>query len=185
MNPATEKSATRVGLIFAKSRNNVIGINNALPWHLPEDLAHFKRTTQGHPVIMGRKTWDSLPERFRPLPGRTNIVLTRQPGWMQEGAVVAASMDEALHLVREAAQVWVIGGSQVYEAALPYADTAVVTVVDVHVEGDAYGPELSPEDWTAQQGPLLLSTTGVGYQIAEYEKREQDSKEQLFCKEAP
>ena len=98
-----------LGLIFARARNGVIGRDNQMPWHLPEDLAHFKATTLGQPVIMGRKTWDSLPPRFRPLPGRLNVVITRQPHWVAEGAQVAHSLPEALALCPSASQPWVMG----------------------------------------------------------------------------
>ena len=87
----------RINLIFARAANGVIGLDGTMPWHLPEDMAHFKQQTAGAPVIMGRKTWDSLPPRFRPLPGRRNIVVTRQPDWHAEGAQRAASLQEALH----------------------------------------------------------------------------------------
>ena len=94
--PALSPPAMKLHLIYARARNGVIGVNNTLPWHLPQDLAHFKRTTLGCPVIMGRKTWDSLPPKFRPLPGRLNIVVTRQSGWQAQGATCVASIPEAL-----------------------------------------------------------------------------------------
>ena len=97
-------------LIFARAANGVIGRNNALPWHLPEDLAHFKRLTLGCPVIMGRKTWDSLPPRFRPLPGRRNVVVTRQPDWQAEGVLRAHSLPEALQQCQDEADVWSSAG---------------------------------------------------------------------------
>lgn len=126
----------RLNLIYARARNGVIGRNNALPWHLPEDLAHFKATTLGCPVIMGRRTWDSLPPRFRPLPGRMNVVLTRDPHW--PGTCVAqpqaqadqksvntplhfASLENALSALQHHPEVWVIGGAQIYAQALPLA----------------------------------------------------------------
>ena len=107
----------RINLIFARASNGVIGKDNSMPWHLPEDLAHFKRLTQGCPVIMGRKTWDSLPPRFRPLPGRSNIVITRQPIWQAEGALHASSLPEALQLSGDVPEVWVIGGAEIYRQA--------------------------------------------------------------------
>jgi dihydrofolate reductase len=103
----------KLGLIFARARNGVIGKAGGLPWHLPEDMAHFKQVTMGCPVIMGRKTWDSLPERFRPLPGRTNIVVTRAPQWNAPGAVRAASLPEAVALCTGQPQAWVIGGADI------------------------------------------------------------------------
>ena len=118
-----------LNLIFARSRNGVIGKDNTLPWHLPEDLAHFKQTTFGQPVLMGRKTWESLPPKFRPLPGRTNIVVTRQTNWHAEGAVVAHTIEEAVQHCPPDSQVWVIGGAEVYAQAMPLAARAMVTQV--------------------------------------------------------
>jgi dihydrofolate reductase len=130
-----------LALIAAVARNGVIGRDNALLWHLPEDSRFFKRTTLGHPVIMGRKTWDSLPERFRPLPGRHNIVVTRQPRWQAEGATRAASLDDALaRLAPGTGKVFVIGGGELYGAALPQADELVLTEIDQSFEGDACFP---------------------------------------------
>ena len=113
-------------LIYARSRNGVIGRDGQLPWHLPADLAHFKQTTLGQAVVMGRKTWDSLPERFRPLPGRTNIVITRQTGWHAPGALVAHSLEQAMSLCPAPGPLWVIGGAEIYAQALPLASTVVV-----------------------------------------------------------
>ena len=135
----------RIGLIWAQARGGVIGKDGAMPWHLPEDLAHFKRTTLSHPVIMGRKTWDSIPPRFRPLPGRTNIVVTRQPDWHESGSQLAPSLREALQKCENSEQVWVIGGAQIYAQALPLADELVVTEIDAEVDGDAFAPAIGPE----------------------------------------
>ena len=119
-------------LIYAQAANAVIGKNGTMPWHLPEDLAHFRQRTQGCAVVMGRTTWDSLPERFRPLPGRTNIVVTRNPAWQAAGAIAAHSLPEALaEAARHSATVWVIGGAQIYAQALPLADGLVVTEINV------------------------------------------------------
>ncbi len=133
---------TRVHLIWAQARGGVIGDKGGLPWHVPQDLAHFKRLTFGCPVIMGRKTWDSLPERFRPLPGRTNIVVTRNRSWQAPGAAAAAGLHEALQLCAQNDQVWVIGGAQIYAQALPLATIAVVTHIDADHAGDAFAPRL-------------------------------------------
>ena len=139
--------ATRMtlGLIYARARNGVIGKDNTLPWHLPQDLAHFKATTLGQPVIMGRKTWDSLPPRFRPLPGRTNIVVTRQRDWQADGAKVAHGVEQALTLCPPDTHPWVIGGAELYAQALPLATRVVVTEIDADFEGDAFAPTLGPE----------------------------------------
>ncbi len=129
-----------ITLIAAVARNGVIGAGNALLWRLPEDQQHFRRTTLKHPVIMGRKTWDSLPARFRPLPGRTNIVVTRNAAWQAEGAQVAHSLEEALSLAGPCAEVFVIGGEQLYTAALPWAQRLVLTEIDRDFEGDTQFP---------------------------------------------
>jgi dihydrofolate reductase len=139
MNPSAPRRP-HLSLIAAVAQNGCIGQNNQLPWHLPEDLAHFRALTQGHAVIMGRKTWDSLPPRFRPLPGRRNVVLTRQSGWAAPGAQVAGSLPEALALLDDVAQAYVIGGAQIYAQALPLADALVLTEIHQAVAGDAYFP---------------------------------------------
>lgn len=149
-------------LIFARAANGVIGHEGALPWHLPEDMAHFKRTTLGCPVIMGRKTWDSLPPKFRPLPGRTNVVITRQADWSVAGALRAASLEEALHLCAGQPHAWVIGGAQIYAQALPLAHTAVVTEIDTLVEGDAFAPTFGP-DWRETAREAHVAANGLHY----------------------
>jgi dihydrofolate reductase len=128
-------------MIAAVARNGVIGRDNALLWHLPEDMRHFRTATAGCAVIMGRKTWDSLPERFRPLPGRRNIVVTRQPAWSAAGAERAASLQQALGLVADAARVFVIGGAQLYAAALQQADELLLTEIDRDYVGDVRFPD--------------------------------------------
>lgn len=151
-----------LNLIFARARNGVIGRDNTLPWHLPEDLAHFKQTTLGQPVIMGRKTWDSLPPKFRPLPGRTNIVVTRQSAWQADGAQVAHSVEQALALCPAGAQAWVIGGAELYAQALPLAGTAVVTEIDADFEGDAYAPTFD-SSWHESSRVSGLAANGLCY----------------------
>ncbi len=150
----------KIHLIYARARNGVIGKDGQMPWHLPEDLAHFKRTTMSHPVIMGRKTWDSLPARFRPLPGRTNIVVTRQSDWHENGATPAPDLREALQLCENSAEVWVIGGAQIYAQALPLADTVVETVIDADFDGDAFAPPLGNE-WHEVARVPFESATGL------------------------
>jgi dihydrofolate reductase len=130
----------RLALIAAVARNGCIGKDNALPFRLPEDLQHFRRVTMGCPVIMGRRTWESLPARFRPLPGRRNIVVTRDPGWYAEGAEPARSIDAALALSAAADKAFVIGGGQLYEATLARADDLVLTEIGRDFDGDAYFP---------------------------------------------
>jgi dihydrofolate reductase len=161
---------SELGLVYARSRNGVIGRDNQLPWRLPEDLAHFKAVTLGCPVIMGRKTWDSLPPKFRPLPGRRNIVVTRQPGWQAEGAERAGSLDEALALCTDAPRVWVTGGAELYRLALPRADVVEATVIDRDYEGDAHAPSLGPE-WQEAARASHVSAAGLPYSFVTYRRR--------------
>jgi len=161
--------ATRLHLIYARAANGVIGANNTLPWHLPEDLAHFKRHTLGCPVIMGRKTWDSLPPKFRPLPGRLNLVVTRQPDWQAQGAQAAASLQDALTHCSDAPDAWVIGGAQIYGQALPLAHSVVVTEIDLQVPGDAFAPELGSL-WRETHRERHVSATGLAYSFVNYQR---------------
>jgi dihydrofolate reductase len=161
--------ATRLHLIYARAANGVIGANNTLPWHLPEDLVHFKRHTLGCPVIMGRKTWDSLPPKFRPLPGRLNLVVTRQAGWQAQGARAAASLEEALLHCGDAGDAWVIGGAQIYAQALPLAARVVVTEIDLQVQGDAFAPELG-NDWRESSRESHVSANGLAYSFVNYQR---------------
>jgi dihydrofolate reductase len=141
----SEPARRRVVLVAAVADNGVIGVDGDLPWRLPPDLAHFKRTTLGHVVVMGRKTYESMG---RPLPGRTNVVVTRQPSWSAEGVLVAASLDEAMALAREHdGDVMVIGGGEVYAQSLDLAHEVVLTEVHLAPEGDARFPALDPEVW--------------------------------------
>ncbi len=149
-----------LALIAAVPRNRVIGRGGELVWHESEDQKHFRRVTMGCPVIMGRKTWDSLPPRFRPLPGRRNVVVTRNPVWQAEGAERAGSLDEALARVADADKVFVIGGAELYALALPRADELELTEVDAEFDGDAHFP-----DWPRGQFRLAASearTAGDG-----------------------
>ncbi|MDO9396240.1 MAG: dihydrofolate reductase, partial [Herbiconiux sp.] len=128
--------AGRVGLVWAEARGGVIGDGGGIPWHLPEDLKHFRTLTSGATVVMGRKTWDSLPERFRPLPGRTNVVVTRQEGWSADGAVAVHSLAEALDRAETAGEdVWVIGGGEIYSQAMARAERLEITEVDLDLAG--------------------------------------------------
>ena len=157
-------------LIYARAANGVIGKDGTMPWHLPEDLAHFKQLTQGHPVVMGRKTWDSLPARFRPLPGRTNIVVTRQADWQADGAQRAASLEDALALCAQAATVWVIGGAQIYAQALPLADRVEVTEIARDFDGDAHAPTLGPE-WVESARSRHVGASGLPFSFVTYVRR--------------
>lgn len=178
-----------VGLIWAQGRNREIGEGGTLPWQVPEDLAHFAALTRGCPVVMGRRTWESLPERSRPLPGRENIVLTRQADWSAPGAHVAPNLREGVELARELAGagagkragadgrpgVWVIGGTSVYQAALDegFADVVEVTEVDVDVpSADAFAPALDLGAWKlSDESPWRTSESGMPYRFMTYERR--------------
>ncbi|MES2191357.1 MAG: dihydrofolate reductase [Pseudomonadota bacterium] len=160
----------QVNMIYARAANGVIGKNDTLPWHLPEDMAHFRQITMGWPVIMGRKTWDSLPPKFRPLPGRTNIVITRQADWQAEGARVAGSVEDAISLAGNVEQVWVIGGAQIYALAEPLADRIEVTEIAQDFEGDAYAPVLSTQ-WLASGREKHISKTGLAFSFITYNKQ--------------
>src|SRR5690625_555131 len=133
-----------LGMIWAQARGRVIGKDNDLPWHLPEDLRHFRHTTAGDAVVMGRRQWESLPERIRPLPGRRNIVLSRNPVYEAPGAELVDCLADALDLVA-GQDAWICGGAQVYEEAIEYADVLVVTEIDHDVDGDRHGPVIGPQ----------------------------------------
>jgi dihydrofolate reductase len=162
-------TAGPLAVVWAQARNGVIGRDGTLPWHLPEDLAHFRQLTRGATVVMGRATWESLPDRFRPLPGRRNVVLSRQPVYEAGGAEVRRSLAQAL--ADAEGPVWVIGGAQVYAEAQQLADRLVVTEVDLQVEGDAHAPALDgrwrrtrvdpPQGWHR-------SASGLRYRFVEY-----------------
>lgn len=159
-----------LNLIYARAANGVIGLNNALPWHLPEDMAHFKRTTLGCPVIMGRKTWDSLPARFRPLPGRLNVVVTRQTDWQAAGALRANSLNDACAQCPADSTAWVIGGAEIYALALHLASTVVVTEIDAAFEGDAFAPELG-DAWVASSRESQVSANGLRFSFVTYQRK--------------
>ena len=158
-----------INLIYARAANGVIGNKNTLPWHLPEDMARFKRLTHSWPVIMGRKTWDSLPVKFRPLPGRTNIVITRQAGWAASGAKVAASIEEAISLSGLAEQVWVIGGAQIYAQTEPIAHRVEITEIAEDFVGDAFAPVLGAQ-WNEVLRENHVSSNGLRFSFISYEK---------------
>jgi dihydrofolate reductase len=138
-----------VSLIAALTKNNVIGKNNDLPWHLPDDMKYFMQTTKGHYVIMGRKNYESIPEKFRPLPNRTNIVVTRQKNFLAPNCIVVNSLEEGLSLAREAGQqeAFIIGGAEIYSRSLDYAHRLYLTEIHGEIEGDTYFPEFEKPDW--------------------------------------
>jgi len=158
----------RIGMIWAEARGGAIGRAGAMPWHLPEDLARFKEVTLGSPVVMGRRTWESLPERFRPLPGRENVVVTRDRAYAASGATIVSSLDEVMGAAADPALdlLWVIGGGELYRAAMPYACELVVTRIELDVpDADTFAPEIGPEWRLADAGEPLVSRTGLGYRF--------------------
>jgi len=161
------ESAPRVYLVAALARNGVIGAQGKLPWHLPEDLQHFKKITLGHPVIMGRRTWESLG---RPLPGRENIVVTRQADYAAAGASIAASVAAAVALCAGASVAFVIGGAEIYAAALPLADGLVLTEIGRDYAGDTRFPAWDRKAWKATQREAHTSKEGVRFEFVLYER---------------
>jgi dihydrofolate reductase len=138
-----------ISLIAAVTRNNVIGKNNDLPWHLPDDMKYFMQTTKGHHVIMGRKNYDSIPEKFRPLPNRTNIIVTRQKDFNAPGCIVVNSLEDGLQHSRQAGEqeVFVIGGAEIYNQALPVANRLYLTEIQGEVDGDTFFPKIEKDHW--------------------------------------
>jgi dihydrofolate reductase len=161
----------KVSLVAAIAHGGVIGREGTVPWRLPEDLAYFRAVTMGQPVVMGRRTWDSLPDRFRPLPGRQNVVVTRDPSWDEEGAERAGSLEEALRLVEGAERVAVIGGGELYEAALPLADELLLTEVELEVDGDTFFPSLAPGAFEEVAREEHLSEDGTSFAFVRYSRR--------------
>ncbi|WP_120005927.1 dihydrofolate reductase [Nesterenkonia muleiensis] len=182
--PSEPTTGPHIGMIWAQARNGVIGAAGTMPWHVPEDMARFRNLTHGSPVIMGRKTWDSLPERFRPLPGRTNIVITRDDATSrelaEESAVPASSLEEAVELAKARAEsahrVWIMGGGAIYAEAVEkeIAGLASVTRFDLEVDGDTYAPVLEPQQWElAAAEPASgwsISESGIGYRFETYQR---------------
>ncbi len=153
-------------LISAVARNRVIGINNTLPWRLPEDLQHFKRLTLGHHIVMGRKTFESLG---RPLPGRTSVVISRDPGYaLPEGCLLAGSIETALHLCGEDSEVFCIGGAQLYAQALPLADRLYLTEIEADFDGDAWFPAFDRAAWRETAREAHTGADGLRYAFVTY-----------------
>lgn len=154
-------------LIVAYAANRVIGRDNALPWKLPGDLAHFKCTTLGHPIVMGRKTWESLG---RPLPGRTNVVITRNAGYQAAGAVVVPDIDTALRAAGDTDEVFIIGGAQIFNAVLDHADRIIATEIKAEVEGDSWFPYLPSFRWHEVSRQPQAEENGYAYDFVVYER---------------
>lgn len=155
-----------ITLIAAVARNGVIGQGNTIPWHLPEDFKHFSRTTKGHVVLMGSKTWDSLPARFRPLPDRVNIVISRGRSDSGEGAIWCPDIDTALSTARNHdKEIFVIGGASIYEQTIGIADRLLISYVDLEPDGDTYFPPIDP-NWG-----IISETQYEGFKLVEYQSR--------------
>ncbi len=159
-------------LIAAVARNGIIGRDNALPWRLPEDLKHFKALTTGHPIVMGRKTWKSLG---RPLPGRHNIVVTRDALYRAEGVTVVNSLEDALRLASDSGELFVIGGAEVYRLALPLADRLQFTEIDADFDGDTYFPVFDRAAWRETSRERHRSASGFDYAFVTYERSTQST----------
>lgn len=168
-----------ISAIVAMARNRVIGVNNQIPWYLPADLRFFKKTTMGHHVIMGRRTFMSIG---KPLPGRTNIVVSRNPFFLAEGILVAHSLEEALYMAMESGEkeAFVIGGGQLYLQAMSYLDKVYITRVDAEVAGDTYFPELSPFQWKQLSRTAFAADdrNAHGYAIEIYESTAAKTEEE-------
>ena len=171
-------SGPRLGMIWAQASDGVIGVDGVMPWHIPEDLAHFKAVTVGHPVIMGRRTWDSLPERFRPLEGRRNIVVTREGDWTADGAEVVHDLDAALALVPASPRspgaapvdAWIIGGGSLYAALLDRASVLEVTEIAADYSGDTYAPVIDSDWHLDAETPWTDSRSGPRFRFLRYSR---------------
>ena len=165
--PPVGQTPTRIYLIAALARNGVIGARGKLPWRLPEDLRHFKQLTLSHPVIMGRRTWESLG---KPLPGRENIVISRRPGFEAPGASVASSLEAAIALCMGEPLAFVIGGAEIYAAALPLADGLVLTEIDQDFEGDTRFPDWDRKQWRETQREPHTAADGMRFDFVLYQR---------------
>lgn len=169
--PVPTRRPATVAVIAAVARNGAIGRDNDLLWRNPQDLAHFRAVTMGCPVVMGRRTWDSLPPRFRPLPGRRNVVVTRNAQWRADGAEAAASLPEALARLADAPKVFVIGGAQLYALALPLADELVLTEIDADFDGDAHFPAWRRADFDEVAHEPRTAADGTCFAFVTYRRR--------------
>ena len=159
-----------LALIAAHAQDRVIGIDNRMPWHLPEDMKFFRETTRGKPVIMGRKTWESLPDAFRPLPGRVNIVVSRNADYEASGATVVGSLPDAVAAAGDADIAFVMGGGELYRQALPIADRLYLTEIDADFAGDAFFPAFSESDWREVKRDAQVVASGLNVAWVTYER---------------
>lgn len=162
---------TVISMVLARADNGVIGDKGGIPWRIPEDMKRFKALTMGHPIVMGRKTWDSFPKK--PLPGRTNIVVTRDASWNADGAVAAHSLDEALTKARakNPTEIAIIGGTAIYLAALPYATRIHLTEVHIAPAGDTTMPPFDPATWRESSREDLTTPEGLAYSYVTLDRR--------------
>lgn len=160
---------TTIILIAAMAENHVIGLNNHIPWHIPEDLEHFKVTTTGKAVVMGRRTYESIGEK--PLPNRKNVVVTRQATWCSRGVDVAHSVEEAFNRLKNEPMIYVVGGTKIYEASLPFAHELCLTKVALQVAGDTFFPAFDVACWQETKRFTGQSSCGVTYHIINYIRR--------------
>jgi dihydrofolate reductase len=161
----------RVALVAAVARGGVIGRDGGIPWRIPQDMARFRELTMGHPVVMGRRTWESLPDRFRPLPGRGNIVVTRNADWSAQGADRAGSIEDALALLESESRVFVIGGGEIYATALPFADELLLTEIDAEIEGDTIFPEWDRDEFEEVERLERVVEGGTRFAFVTYARR--------------
>jgi dihydrofolate reductase len=159
----------RVTIVVGKASNDVIGYQNRIPWHLSEDLKHFRATTLGHTLIMGRNTYESIG---KPLPGRRTIVLSRNPEWRADGVESACSLTEAIAMAPAPEQLFVVGGAHVYREALSMVSRLIVTEIDLTPEGDVFFPAIDPNQWRKTLGKPQVGSSGIGYRVSTYLRRE-------------
>jgi len=160
----------RISLVAAIARGGVIGREGTLPWRIPEDMVRFRALTMGHPVVMGRRTWDSLPVRFRPLPGRRNVVVTRNVMWAGDGAERAGSLEDALELLGDVRRVFVIGGAELFAQALPLAQELLLTEIDAEFEGDTFFPEWERAAFEETSRTEHVTDAGIRYSFVTYSR---------------
>ncbi len=159
----------KITLVVAAAQNLCIGANNDIPWHIPEDFAFFKAYTTGKPCIMGRKTWESLPKK--PLPNRTNVVISRQDHYLANGAMVVDNLDSALSSLGDVDEVIIMGGAQVYAQAMDIATDIRLTEVKLDVAGDAYFPSLDASKWQEITREAQVSTKGIAFDLVHYQRK--------------
>jgi len=170
----------KISIIVAASNNNVIGVDNCIPWHIPADLKFFKSMTENKVVIMGRKSWESLPEKHRPLRNRLNVVITRNKDYIADGGIVAYDLESLFKAFKNSSndddEIFVIGGGEIYKDSFPYADKLYLTRVltDVEVEGDTYFEGFNEEEWELEHGTEVMEENGYKFSFQVYNKKTPD-----------